>query len=128
MDEPSSAARSSDESPRRAGGPLLRDLLIGGSLGIALAVRGAALALAHGLTGGGDAGLGLKGCLILLGLVAVVACGAALGFVLGGGAGAACGGLGAYLAPFLVYGVRIQRTTGWAAWFRQANQSKRSGS
>jgi len=104
---------SPDESPRRAGSTLLRDELVGGSLGGALGAFWVVAALAEARPESPKSCL--RGCLVILGLCAVVPCTAAGGYWLGGTAGAVCGGVAGYFVPFIVYGVWVQRTTGWAA-------------
>jgi len=84
---------SPEEPTRRAGVSLLRDVLIGGSVGVLLALVGVLLAL------GGDGVGGLKGCLVVLVLFVIVFCGVAIGHVVGGTTGAVCGGWAATSSP-----------------------------
>lgn len=101
------------------------DVLVGGGLGLALAVFGL-LGLALVASSDARPGASVKGCLLVLALLFVVAVGAAAGFVLAGATGAAVGGVAGYVIPFVGFGIYTQRTTGWATWrFRRPKSKQR---
>jgi len=49
----------------------------------------------------------------IIGLLFIITCGALIGYAIGGATGAMCGAIAAYVLTFIVYGVWVQRTTGW---------------
>jgi len=129
-------------SGSRSGRSFLRDVAVGAALGVALAVvwvvvllltRPAERAMVNFRTRRveyGEVGatyhtapfsdfswrnLGL-GCLVLLAFGVSVVGGFVVGGLVGGPPGSAVGGVVGYLAPFVGYGVYVQRTVGWAAW------------
>jgi hypothetical protein len=68
-----------------------------------------------------------RGCLVLFVLTVVVIVGSIVGAWIGGRTGGVVGGVVAYLAPFLGYGVYVQRATGWVAWLDSVNRGDRPG-
>ena len=127
MHESSNDTGPSDQLRPRTWNTLLRDVLVGGSWGILMAVFWVVVA---GMMASANAGwtAGLKSCLLLPALLVVVTCGVLAGYLIAETAGGVCGGVVGYLVPFVVYGVWMQRTTGSAAWFRGQHRSGETGS
>lgn len=135
--------RPTEPAPRWSSGwVLLRDVAVGVALGVALAIgwvfvllltRPPARAMfnfstrrvEYGQTGATDATVPLSalswrnltlGCLFLVAVGVSVVGGLVIGGRLGPPPAAAVGAAIGYLAPFVGYGVYVQRTVGWADW------------
>jgi hypothetical protein len=126
MDDSSNDTPFPNQTPRRHGIAMVREVLIGTLFGIVLGATWIVLAVLLGGEGGSVVGLGFTGCMLFLGLCLIVACGAAVGYAIAGATGAIIAGVACYFVLFIVYGIRVQLTTGWSAWFR-VNDSRRRG-
>lgn len=127
------AARRGAEIGRarqRTPSALWRDVLIGGGGGLLLAAAWALLLYmiadnaSHGSTGLGFRAR-FRTIAFMLGTGALVVLGGVAGNAVADTPGAYIGMITAYVVPFTAYGIWVQRTVGWDAWFSSWKESKR---